>query len=114
DSTKQINGKNEEYIKRLLRTRIEWGGVFICVIGPRTHTRTWVNWEIAQAAKKGKRIIGVYILGIGQTKPILPEKFKQYACALVRWRGNQIIDAIESKLNNFPQAEEVLQEPNKV
>src|ERR1035437_5097644 len=60
DSTKPNQANNEEYIRRLIRMRINWAGTFICLIGPNTHTRPWVDWEIKQANKKGKRIVGVF------------------------------------------------------
>jgi hypothetical protein len=32
----------------------------VVLIGKETHSRPWVNWEIEEAAKQGKRIVGVY------------------------------------------------------
>lgn len=81
------------------------------MIGPKTHTREWVDWEIEQAAKKGKRIVGVYVNGIGQDQPTLPENLEKYADALVGWTGDRIIDAIEGKLNNWYCADGSLREP---
>src|SRR5438045_2454555 len=63
DSTKTNDASNEEYIKQLLREGISWAGTFICLIGPDTHTRSWVDWEIDQAQKQQKKIIGVFIYG---------------------------------------------------
>lgn len=98
DSTKPNRATNPEYIRRLLRLRIHWAGTFICLIGDKTHTREWVNWEIEQAAMKGKRIVGVYINGASEAE--VPESFNLYGNALVGWTGDKIIEAIEGK-NNF-------------
>lgn len=111
DSTKPNQATDPDYIRRLLRLRIHWSGTFICMIGPKTHTREWVDWEIEQAAKKGKRIVGVYVNGIGQDQPTLPKNFEKYADALVGWTGDRIIDAIEGKLNNWYCADGSLREP---
>jgi MTH538 TIR-like domain (DUF1863) len=94
---------SDETIKRLLRLRVHWAGTFICLIGPRTHTRPWVNWEIEQAAKKGKRIVGVYVNGASDAD--LPDNFNIYGDALVGWTGDRIIDAIEGNFDNFENAD---------
>jgi len=99
DSTKPNRANNPEYIKRLLRMRIHWAGTFICLIGPETHTRKWVDWEIDQAFKKGKRIVGVYINGAKDSD--VPENFEKYGDALVGWDSNRIISAIDGTLNNW-------------
>jgi len=99
DSTKPNRASNPEYIKRLLRMRIQWSGTFICLIGPKTHTREWVNWEIEQAFKKGKRIVGVFIDGAKDSD--VPENFQKYGDALVGWHTDRIIDAMEGEINNW-------------
>lgn len=98
DSTKPNQANNEDYIRGLLRDRIRWAGTTIVLIGPRTHTRDWVNWEIEQSAKQGNRVVGIYVNG-GSTSD-LPENFKKYGSALVGWRSEGIIKAIEGE-NNF-------------
>jgi hypothetical protein len=50
----------DETIRRLLRMKISWASTVVVLIGENTHSRPWVNWEIEQAHKQGKRIVGVY------------------------------------------------------
>jgi len=92
DSTKPNRATNEEYIRRLLRMRIQWAGKFIALIGPETHTRPWVNWEIEQAYKKGKRIIGIYIQGAKDSD--VPENLEKYGDSIVGWNSDKIINAL--------------------
>lgn len=99
EGTRRGKRIRDEVIRRLIRLRIHWAGTFICLIGPKTHTRPWVNWEIEQAAKKGKRIIGVYINGANECD--LPEAFHAHATTLVGWKCDRVIDAIEGKIDNF-------------
>lgn len=99
DSTKPNRATNPEYIKRLLRMRIQWAGTFICLIGPKTHTREWVDWEIEQANKKGERIIGVFINGASDSD--VPANFEKYGDALVGWNSDRIIGAIDGSINNW-------------
>ena len=63
-SEKFNRASNPDYIKSLLRPLISWAGIFICLIGDKTHDSEWVDWEIRQAEQQGKRIIGVYCLGV--------------------------------------------------
>jgi hypothetical protein len=109
DSTKDNDASNEEYIKSLLRPRIEWAGTFICLIGPKTHTREWVDWEIEQAHKQGKPIVGVYINGASGSD--VPDNFNKYGTALVGWTGDKVIDAIQGKINNFENPDGSKREP---
>jgi hypothetical protein len=91
--TKPNNASNPDYIKSLLRPKIDWAGTIIVLIGPKTHERDWVNWEIDYANKKDKRIVGVYIQGA--TDADLPENFKDYGDACVAWNSESLIAAIE-------------------
>src|ERR1017187_2592713 len=53
----------DETIRRLLRMKISWASTVVVLIGKDTHKRPWVDWEIEQAHRQGKRIVGVYIRG---------------------------------------------------
>src|SRR5271170_4033068 len=53
----------DETIRRLLRMKISWASTVVVLVGKDTHERPWVNWEIEQAHKQGKRIVGVYVRG---------------------------------------------------
>ena len=99
DSSKPNNANNEQYIKSQLRSLINKSGTMIVLIGKETHNRDYVNWEIEQANKQGKRIVGVHINGEGEAD--IPENFKDYGDALVGWTGDRIIDALEGKINNW-------------
>ena len=100
DSTKTNQASNADYIKRLLLDRIDWAGTFILLIGSKTSTRPWVNWEIEQAHKLGKRIIGIWIHG-EKEKSEPPTNFEKYGCELVAWNSDKIVDAIEGKITGW-------------
>ncbi len=99
DSTKTNDAKNPEYVKSLLRPGIKWAGTTIVLIGDKTHTREWVDWEIKKSFKEGNRIIGVYINGESDAE--VPENFEKYGDALVGWDTNRIVGAIEGTINNW-------------
>ncbi len=101
-SDKYNNAKSEDYIKSLLRPLINQAGTFICLIGPQTHDSKWVNWEIEQAIKQGKRIIGVYLWGAKDSD--IPPALQDGADAMVGWNKDTIIDAINGD-NSFTNAD---------
>jgi hypothetical protein len=41
--------ENEEYIKTLIRPKINWASVLIVIVSPGAYTRNWINWEIEYA-----------------------------------------------------------------
>jgi hypothetical protein len=103
DSTKPNEASNPDYIRALLRSRIEWAGITLVLIGPNTHTREWVNWEIEYSKDVGNRIVGIFIEGASDSD--VPESFEKYGDALVGWRSDRIADAIEGRLNNFEKVD---------
>lgn len=89
----------DETIRRLLRMKISWASTVVVLIGRNTHARSWVDWEIEQANKKGKRIVGVYARGESDAE--LPEALEKYAAAIVGWNTDRIITAIDGTENRF-------------
>ena len=89
----------DETIRRLLRMRISWATTVVVLIGNETHSRPWVNWEIEEAKRQGKRIVGVY--AYGGTDAEKPEALEKYASAIVAWNTDGIVDAIEGEENRF-------------
>lgn len=76
----------DDLIARYLRMRINWAGTFICLIGKDTHTRPWVNYEIHQAYKLGKPIVGIYAHGCANDVE-LPEAYKKYGGSPIGWNS---------------------------
>jgi hypothetical protein len=99
DSSKPNDAKNPDYIRTLLSDGIKWSRTTIILIGPKTHTREWIDWEIEKSFKEGNRIVGVFINGASDSD--VPENFEKYADALVGWISEEIIDAIEGRLDNW-------------
>jgi hypothetical protein len=83
-------------IKRLLRMKMSWAGKVIVLVGKETHSRPWVDWEIREAHRQGKEIVGVYEDGL-KDKVELPSALKQYSTAQVGWDSNSIIKAINGE-----------------
>jgi hypothetical protein len=85
---------SEEYIKTLLKAQMDWAGKVVVLIGPITHEREWVNWEIEYAATHGdKQIIGVYLPGASNSD--VPDALNKLGDDLVTWNQEKIISALE-------------------
>ena len=105
NSSIRVNEKNKDrlekkqiprkILERLLTMKMKWAGTVVVLIGSQTHSREWVNWEIEQAAKQGKRIIGVFMHG-GKDADI-PENLEKFGDGLVGWNSEKIIGALEGK-----------------
>ncbi len=99
----------DETIKRLLRMKISWATTVVVLIGRDTHSRPWVNWEIQQAKKQGKRIVGIY--AYGGTHAEKPETLERYASTIVAWNTDSIVDAIDGRDNRFENPDGSIREP---
>ena len=92
--TEPNKATNTEYIKSIIRPKIDWAGKIIVLIGPKTHERDWVNWEIEYAIKSGdKNIIGVFLPGASDVD--VPTALEEFGFACVAWNPEKIIAAIE-------------------
>ena len=85
-------------IKRLLKRHIEPCSTLVVYITQDTRTSKWVNWEIATAAKMGKRIVGVWAHGDAGCP--IPSALDRYHHAIVGWDGGNIVRAINGQLDN--------------
>lgn len=93
--TEPNKAKNPEYIKGLIRPRIDWAGTVLVLIGPKTHEREWVNWEIDYAVKHEKRVVGVFMPGA--TDADVPDSLNDLGDACVAWNSDKLAAAIEGE-----------------
>ena len=94
------NAHDENYIKyQILAPRIRQCSALAVYISPDTRYSPWVNWEIEYAHKRGKTIVGAYENGAAGCK--LPEALESYGDAVVGWRGDDIISAIDGRLSEW-------------
>jgi len=90
---------SDEVIRRLLRMKISWSGTVVVLIGAETHSRPWVDWEIEEANKQGKRIVGVRAQGSSDAD--IPQNLQKYADAVVGWQSERVMGAIDGTINNW-------------
>lgn len=100
---------SDETIRRLLRLKISWAGKVIVLIGKATHKRPWVDWEINEAHRQGKRIVGIYTRGASAAD--VPTALEKYGSALVGWQSQTIIGAIDGDKNRFENPDGTIRDP---
>lgn len=86
-------------LERVLRRKITWAQTVIVVVGTSTHSSRWVQYEIEQAHKQGKTIVGVYARGC--TDAQLPEALERYATSIVAWNTDAIMSAVDGGAPTF-------------
>ncbi len=89
-------------IERLLRLKISWATTVVVLIGKETHARPWVNWEVEEAHRQGKRIVGVFIRG--GTQADVPPSLRKYASSqLAGWNSERIMAVVDGEENDFQE-----------
>jgi hypothetical protein len=86
-------------LERVLRRKITWAQTVIVVVGNSTHASRWVQYEIEQAHRQGKAIVGVYARGC--TDAQLPEALERYATSIVSWNTDSIMKAVDGGAPTF-------------
>jgi hypothetical protein len=100
NSTNPNKANHPDYIKsQILAPQIQWASTLLVYITPQTKNSEWVNWEIEYAAKKGKRIVGVYAHGANECD--IPEALDKYADDIRGWQSDGIIDAIQGNKSEW-------------
>jgi hypothetical protein len=80
-----IDSERAEYIRRQIRERIERCSVTVVYVTPNTPSSNWVNWEIDEGVRLGKKLIAVYK---GDTPPPkLPDALERAGAPVVPWSG---------------------------
>ena len=54
-----VDSEDANYIKRVIRERIQGASHFLCIVGKYTYKSEWIEWEIDKAVELKKRIAAV-------------------------------------------------------
>ncbi|MBC6720513.1 TIR domain-containing protein [Treponema sp. Marseille-Q4130] len=96
-SERPNNAHDENYIKySIIKPKMEWAGTVVVLIGKETSKSDWVNWEIEEAIKLGKQVIGVHVSKDYNYE--IPEGLKDFADSIVPWNGNDIKKALDGNI----------------
>ena len=88
-----VNEPFDEKWKTQCRERIAMTSTVIVLIGPETHTREAVNWEINEAYSQGKKVVGVRVHRYEDHR--VPQQMIDNRAKIINWD----IDEISRELN---------------
>ena len=60
----EVREKNDATIEKWIKNQMKMRSCIIVLIGEHTQGRKWINFEIENAWKEGKGIVGIYIHGL--------------------------------------------------
>jgi hypothetical protein len=86
-----IDSERAPYIKEKIKERIVQSSLTVVYLSDKTPKSEWVDWEIEESLKRGKRVIGVFA---GASPPrTLPTAIKRNKIKCVSW--SKLAETIE-------------------
>jgi hypothetical protein len=93
-----FDSEQAEYIRRQIRERIRRTSVTVVYLSESAARSKWVNWEVEEACRLGKGVVGVYK---GDAPPQeLPKSVRDCGAEVVPWKHKTLMDAIERAARN--------------
>jgi hypothetical protein len=93
-----FDSENAEYIRRGIRERIKQSSITICYVSASTYKSKWVDWEVREADRLGKKVVAMYK---GEKPPArLPSAITELRIKIIPWDHheiNRVIDSIQQK-----------------
>lgn len=77
-----FESKRAETIRQGIRERIRQSSVTLVYVSDHAAMSTWVNWEVEESVKLGKKVVGVYQ---GEHPPQLPPAIKKHGIRVIAW-----------------------------
>jgi len=88
-----FNSKNAEYIKKGIRERIKSSSLSIILIGENTYKSEWVDWEIRETIRLGKKVFGVKLKD--DPNITIPSSLIKNKIEILPWNHEKINGAIK-------------------
>lgn len=90
-----IESKDDSYIRRVIRPKIQSCKVCLCLIGENTHrSRKWVPWEINLAVEERKEILAMRFKNM--TSAITPGVLIQHDIVPFDWDIDKLFKKLSS------------------
>jgi hypothetical protein len=88
-----VKSKDEAYIRRSIRNQMHGTSVTVVLIGDKTHTSRWVDWEIEESVGRGNGLLGIKLKG--KSESMTPALLRTYEAEILTWQPSEFEDAIE-------------------
>jgi hypothetical protein len=87
-----IDSDRAPYIKQKIRENIRRASVTVCLIGPRTYSSKWVEWEIRTSSELGKGLLGIRLKGCNGNGPAA---LRACGARTIDWEPSRFQSAID-------------------
>lgn len=77
-----FDSERADYIRKGVLARIRQSSVTLVYVSDQTAKSEWVNWEVEQSVKLGKKVVGVHR---GDLPRKLPPAIKKYGIRVIAW-----------------------------
>ena len=77
-----FDSERGETIRKGIHERIQQSSVTLVYVSDHTAKSKWVNWEVEESLKLGKKVVGVYQ---GVNPPQLPSAIKKHKIKVIAW-----------------------------
>jgi len=78
-----INSRDADYIKQRIREKLNRTSVTVCLISEKTHTSSWVDWELEESDQKNNTIIAMALKGV--ERAVLPKLITEKKLSFYSW-----------------------------
>ncbi len=89
-----FDSENSEYIRNGIRERIRRSSTTVVFLSDHSADSAWVNWEICESIRLGKRVIGIYT---GAMPTRLPPAFTELGLKAIPWRHDDLMREISDE-----------------
>ena len=86
-----VDANNTKKLKEMLTKQISPSNIVIIISGMYFNYSSWMDYEIDEAIRMGKTIIGLKPWGNEK----IPKKIQDNAMEMVNWQSNSLIEAIK-------------------
>jgi hypothetical protein len=89
-----IDSTDATYLKQKISEKIARSSVLVCLVSENTHKSSWIDFELSEASRQGKRIVVMAVKGLGRA--VLPPKARELKLTFHPWNAEtlgRLIDA---------------------
>jgi hypothetical protein len=87
-----FDSKRSDYIRQGIRERIRQSSVTLVYVSDHTADSKWVNWEIEESIKLGKKVVAVYS---GEKPKRVPAAISRNGVKLIPWTQDGIAQELK-------------------
>ena len=87
-----VNSENPDYIRAQIRDQMKGTSCVVVLLGKRTAQSEWVDFEIREALREGKGVLGIRLKDAGDVT--IPPALQEAKAKVIDWDPHQFEDEI--------------------